>query len=165
MPARKHKSSAKKAKTNDTKRQRSKKVTPPKDPTKKRIPLTPQARRERQRLSNKQHLVKAKALGLCRHCGKPAIEGQTRCDRCAEKHRVSYKVYGIKRRAKAKEASQLKQAIALAEKIAAGAPTKCRQCKKPPRPGQTRCDRCANRHNEYRRRSEAIKKAQAQHMV
>ena len=150
------------SRTNDAKQEIPKKGAAPKERKEKRIPLTPEARKERQRTNHKEKLAKAKASGLCRHCGKPAIEGQTRCDRCAEKHRVSHKVYDIKRRAKAKEASQLKQAIALAEKIAAGGPTKCRECQNPPRPGQTRCDRCATRHNENRRRREVEKKAQPQ---
>ena len=161
VPAKKHKSVPKKAKATDAKRQRPKKVTPPKGPTKKRLPLMPEARKERQRFNHKQHLAKAKTLGLCRHCAKPAIEGQTRYDRCAEKHRASYQVYSVKRHAKAKEAGQLRQAIALAENIAAGGPTKCRHCKNPPHPGQTRCERCANRHNEYRTRSEGKKTAYA----
>ena len=136
----------------------TKKPAPPKDPIPKRIPLTPEAKKERQQAQWKQRYNDAKALGVCRHCSKPAIKGQTRCQQCAERHRVSRRTYDIKRHAKAKEARKLKQAIALAETIAAGAPTKCRECKNSPRPGQTRCDRCANRHNEYRKRGAAKKK-------
>ena len=57
----------------------------------KRVPLTPEERRERQRIQFKAKLEGAKSLGLCRHCGEPAIEGQTRCETCAEKHRGSHK--------------------------------------------------------------------------
>ena len=131
----------------------TKKPAPPKDPIPKRIPLTPEAKKERQQAQRRKRYNDAKALGVCRHCSKPAIKGQTRCQQCAERHRVSRRTYDIKRHAEAKEVKKLKQAIALAEKIAAGAPTKCRECKNAPRPGQTRCHRCANRHNEYRKRS------------
>ena len=99
VPARKHKSSAKKAHPNHAKRQRSNKVTPPKDPTKKKTPLTPQARRERQRTRHKEKQERAKSLRICRHCGEPAIPGQTRCEHCAERHRISCKTYDRRRRA------------------------------------------------------------------
>ena len=162
VPAKKHRSVAKKAKANDAKQQRPKKVIVSKNPKKKRIPLTPEARREIQRTNHKEKLANAKASGLCRDCGEPAIEEQTRCEKCAEKHRVSRRKNDAERRAKANEANQLKRAMALAEKIEAGGPTKCRECQDPPRHGQTRCERCADRHNEYRRRREAEKRAQAQ---
>ena len=162
VPAKKPRSVAKKAKANDAKQQRPKRVIVPKNPKKKRIPLTPEARREIQRTNHKEKLANAKASGLCRDCGEPAIEGQTRCEKCAEKHRVSRRKNDAERRAKANEANQLKRAMALAEKIEAGGPTKCRHCQDPPRYGQTRCERCADRHNEYRRRGEAKKRAQAQ---
>ena len=143
--------------TDNTKLKGPKKKTAPKE-RKQRIPLTPAAKRERQRARDKGHRTKAKGLGLCRHCSKPAIPGQTRCEPCAERHRVSRRVHDIKRNANTKETTEFKRAIALAEKIAAGGPTKCRDCKNPPRPGQTRCDSCANRHNQYRTRSEAKKR-------
>ena len=98
----------------------------------------------------------AKASGLCRHCGEPAIEGQTRCDRCAERHRLS----GRSRHQvapKAKEAREMAQAMAPAENIPAGGPTKCRECQDPPRPGQPDV-RCATRHNENRRRRREAKR-------
>ena len=148
--------------TNGAKQERRRKGTAPKERKEKRIPLTPEARKERRRTNHKEKLAKAKASGLCRHCDEPAIEGQTRCDRCSEGHRLSGRVYGIKSRAKAKEAREMVQAMAPAENIPAGGPTKCRHCQDPPRPGQTRCERCADRHNGYRRRSEAKKRAQAQ---
>ena len=46
-------------------------------------------RMEYHRLYQKERSQQAKALGLCKHCGNPAIPGQTRCESCAEKHRVS----------------------------------------------------------------------------
>ena len=150
------------SRTNDAKQERRRKGTAPKERKEKRIPLTPEARKERRRTNHKEKLAKAKASGLCRHCDEPAIEGQTRCDRCSEGHRLSGRVYGIKSRAKAKEAREMAQAMAPAENIPAGGPTKCRHCQDPPRPGQTRCGRCATRHNGYRRRSEAKKRSQAQ---
>ena len=156
VPAKKRRSVAKKAKANDAKQQRPKKVIVPKNPKKKRIPLTPEARREIQRTNHKEKL----ASGLCRDCREPAIEGQTRCEKCAEKDRVSRRKNDAERRAKANDANQLKRA--LAEKIEAGGPTKCRECQDPPRPGQTRCESCAKRHNEYRRRSKAKPRAAKQ---
>ena len=45
-------------------------------------------------------------------------------------------VYGIKSRAKAKEAREMAQAMAPAENIPAGGPTKCRECQDPPRPAR-----------------------------
>ena len=72
----------------------SKKLKTPKTrkvPALKRTPLTPDERKERQRIQFKAKLERAKSLGLCRHCGEPAIQDQTRCETCAEKHRVSYK--------------------------------------------------------------------------
>ena len=65
----------------------TKKRTPPKDPRPARPPLTPEAKKEKQHAQWKERYNQAKALGLCRHCGEPAIECQTRCIRCAEKHR------------------------------------------------------------------------------
>ena len=100
-------------------------------------------------------------LGLCRQCGEPAIEGQTRCEVCAETHRVSRRKHDAKRNAKAKQVKDLARATALEEKIARGGPNKCRDCKDPPRPGQTRCDPCAERHNAHNRKREAKKKAGA----
>ena len=63
----------------------------PKEPKPKRTPLTPEAKKERQRTRFKERLEEAKALGLCRHCREPAIEGQTRCESCAERHREGYR--------------------------------------------------------------------------
>ena len=41
---------------------------------------------------------RAKSLSLRRHCGEPAIEGHTRCEPCAECHRVTRRAYNRKRR-------------------------------------------------------------------
>lgn len=139
----------------------TKKRTPPKDPVPKKAPLTPEARRERQRIRHKEKLERARLSGQCRHCGEPAIPSQTRCETCAEKHRVSRRLNDAKRNEKTKELRKSMRASAEAEDTATSGPTKCRHCKEPPRPGQTRCERCAKRHNEYRRRSEAKKKAAA----
>ena len=88
----------------ESKANNRKKPTPAKEPQPKQIPATPEAKRERQSIWNKERSTRAKALGLCRHCEKPAIQGQTRCERCAEKHRVTRRAYDIKRRAVAKRA-------------------------------------------------------------
>ena len=88
----------------ESKANNHKKPTPAKEPQPKQIPATPEAKRERQSIWNKERSTRAKALGLCRHCEKPAIQGQTRCERCAEKHRVTRRAYDIKRRAVAKRA-------------------------------------------------------------
>ena len=107
VPVRKLKSSSKRAQPNDGTQQKSRKVTAPKEPREKRIPLTPEARKERQRKQFKERLEKAKSLGLCRHCGEPAIEGRTRCVPCAETHQVSRRRYDAERRAKFKGAEEL----------------------------------------------------------
>ena len=85
--------------------ERSKKPKTPKDPKPKRVPLTPEARKERQQVRFKERLEEAKALGLCRHYHNPpvkAIEGQTRCQQCAERHRVRRREDDSKRGAAAK---------------------------------------------------------------
>ena len=117
--------------------------------------------KERQRKYDANKRIMAKEQGLCRHCGDPAIEDQTRCETCAEEHRIQRRQNDANRHAKAKEDRLLQRTIALAEKIAAGGRTKCRRCKKPPRPGQTRCEQCAKRHIEYLRKSKDKRKAPA----
>ena len=82
--------------------ERSRKPKTPKDPKPKRIPLTPEDRKERRRVSFKKRLEEAKSLGLCSRCREPAIEGQTRCQECAERHRVRRREDDSKRRAVAK---------------------------------------------------------------
>ena len=125
---------------------------------------TPERKEYRRQLRRKQIRI-AKETGKCKNCSNPAIPGQTQCETCAEKHRQRRRKDDANRRAKAKQAKDLVRATALEAKIAGGGPTKCRDCKNPPRPGQTRCERCAIRHNEYRERGEAKKKAQAQHIL
>ena len=46
-------------------------------------------RREYNRLYAQEQRRKAKELGKCRDCSKPAIPSQTRCPTCAENHRQS----------------------------------------------------------------------------
>ena len=125
---------------------------------------TPERKEYRRQLRRNQIRI-AKEAGKCKDCSNPAIPGQTKCETCAEKHRQRRRKDDANRRAKAKQAKDLVRATALEEKTVTGGPTKCRDCKKPPRPGQTRCERCAIRHNEYRRMGEAKKRAQAQHIV
>ena len=137
----------------------TKKPSPPEKPAAKRTPLTPEARREKQRTQHKEKQERLKSLGLCRHCPKPAIEGQTRCETCAEVHRVSRRKNDARRWTKAKQSKDLARATALEEKIAAGGPTKCRNCKNPPIPGQTRCKRCADKHRLSRRKSDAARRS------
>ena len=77
----------------------TKKRTPPKDIPPKRIPLTPQAKKEKSRTSSKNKRSRAKAMGLCRDCPQPAIDGLTRC----EKHHADLLAYVRNRRAAAKQ--------------------------------------------------------------
>ena len=67
-------------------------------PKSKRIPLSQEEKRARQSATEKVKRQKAKELGLCRHCGETAIEGPTRCDTCAEKHRVARRAHDKLRR-------------------------------------------------------------------
>ena len=60
-------------------------------------------RKERARLLAQARQRKAKELGLCRNCNTPAIEGQIRCESCAERHRVSRRAYDRKRREAARQ--------------------------------------------------------------
>ena len=131
-------------------------------PKQKRTPLTPEERKERQSTRSKEKRAEDKANDVCRHCDNPPTRSQTRCDLCAEKHRVERRISDAKRYAKAKAERELARSIALQAKILAGGPTKCRECPKPPRLGQTRCDRCATLHIEYDRRSRAKKKGSTQ---
>ena len=52
--------------------------------------------------SGEEQRQKAKLLGKCQNCSKPAIPGQTRCFSCAEQHRQSRRGSDAKRRAAAK---------------------------------------------------------------
>ena len=46
---------------------------------------------------------RAKQLGICRHCRDQAIPGQTRCETCAENHRVARRKNDAERRVRKKE--------------------------------------------------------------
>ena len=56
-------------------------------------------RREYHRNRAQEQREKAKELGKCRNCSKPAILSQTRCPRCAEAHRQSRRLSDARRRA------------------------------------------------------------------
>ena len=88
----------------------TRKRKPPKTPAPKKVPLTPEERTQKQKVQWKAKHGRAKSLGLCRHCGKPAILGQTRCDNCAQKHRVSRRAYDRKRRAAAEQTGEATRA-------------------------------------------------------
>ena len=177
---------------------KARKLKTPKEPVPKRIPLTPEERRERQRAAFKEKLEKAKSFGLCRHCGEPAIDSQTRCDSCAEKHRISRREHDRKRRSTepptlqttppvppseapepAKAANQRRPKRATEpsapprrqqrpERQEAGRRSAqenrqrakqlglCRHCSAEAIPGQTRCETCAEKHRENRRKSYAV---------
>ena len=96
----------KKKQKSGTRAERSRKPKAPKDPKQKRVPLTPEAKNERRRTSFKKRLEEAKALGLCRDCREPAIEGQTRCQQCAERHRVRRREDHRRRRAATNKLSE-----------------------------------------------------------
>ena len=95
---------------NNAKSGRSNKKTAPKEPAHKRQPLTSEARKERRQTQHKEKLDRAKLLGLCRHCGEAAIGGQTRCDQCAEKHRISHRAYDRRRLAAANQKDEVLRA-------------------------------------------------------
>ena len=59
-----------------------------------------------QRLYQQKKQQEAIALGLCKHCRRPAILGQTRCESCAEKHRLSRRRTDAKRRPQPKRQGQ-----------------------------------------------------------
>ena len=67
-------------------------------------------RKEANRRTGRERRQRAKNLGLCRNCGKPAIPGQTRCITCAENHRQSRRRSDAIRRAAAKEMATTDQA-------------------------------------------------------
>ena len=46
-------------------------------------------RKKLQRLYKRRVRQEHKAAGLCLHCSQKAITGQTRCEGCRDKHRVS----------------------------------------------------------------------------
>ena len=54
--------------------------------------------RERVRLRAKEQHREAKELGRCKGCSNQAIPQQSRCQQCAEKHRVSRRKWQAQRR-------------------------------------------------------------------
>ena len=162
-----------------TRANHSRKPKTPEDPKPKRTPLTPEARKERQQTSFKKKLEDAKSLGLCRHCREPAIEGQTRCQQCAERHRVRSREYDGKRRAAAKlseekltqkyerppksqrseqEEAYLSNEQRQREKRKATGLRK--DCPEPSRPGRSRCEGCTEKRRVGEREARARKKAE-----
>ena len=73
---------------------------------------TPERKEYRRQLRRKNTQI-AKETGKCRNCSKLAIPGQTNCEGCAERHRISRRAYDVKRRTQAKHARQLFQAATL----------------------------------------------------
>ena len=93
-----------------------KKQKPRKAPTPKRTPeeqrearrlqeqarnKTPERKEYRRRYAEEQR-QRARLLGKCQKCSKPAIPGESRCKICAEAHRQSRRRSDAKRRAAAK---------------------------------------------------------------
>ena len=66
------------------------------------------ARKEFKRRVTQERRDKARLLGICVVCGAPSIPDNTRCETCAEKHRVSKRL--SQRRARQKAAQQETQA-------------------------------------------------------
>ena len=52
----------------------------------------------------------AKSLGLCVACGAPPIPDQTRCEICAEQHRVGQQRWYAERKSKERASQQREQA-------------------------------------------------------
>ena len=65
-----------------------------------KAPLTPDERKERNRKAAAQRRHDRKEQGLCRDCPNMATLGQTRCEACAENHRVSRRKNNAARREK-----------------------------------------------------------------
>ena len=91
------------------------KPRPPKNASPPRVKKIPEEQREHEgprqlqpehkeasRRAAKDWRESAKELGLCRDCRKQAIPKQTRCEACAEKHRVSRRKNDAKRRTAAR---------------------------------------------------------------
>ena len=53
---------------------------------------------EHARLQAQEHRRKARELGLCRDCCQSAIPAQTRCEACAENHRLSRRQWQARRK-------------------------------------------------------------------
>ena len=60
-------------------------------------------RKEAARVQARKVLRERKEKGQCRGCSNPPIPGQTRCEACRDKHRVSRQKYDAKRRKEAKK--------------------------------------------------------------
>ena len=63
-------------------------------------------RKELKRRSTQDRRDKAKSLGLCVACGAPPILDQTRCETCAEQHRVGQQLWYAERKAKERASQQ-----------------------------------------------------------
>ena len=159
----------------------SRKPKAPKDPKPKRAPLTSEARKERDRTRSKRRFEDAKSLGLCRDCREPALEGQTRCEKCAERHRARRREDDSRRRAVAKlseerptqeygrpaksRRSEQEEACLSSEqrkrerRKAAGL---CKNCAEPSKPGRSRCEGCSEKQRVQEREARARKKAERQ---
>ena len=82
-----------------TKRRKRKRPTQKKTSTKApKLHLTEEQKRERKRVLANENSQRRKELGLCKSCPNIAIEGQTRCQDCAEKHRAWSRQYSENRR-------------------------------------------------------------------
>ena len=62
-------------------------------------------RKEYVRLQKQKDRRERKAAGQCRICSSTAIPGQTRCEVCRDKHRVSRRASATKQREKARNAA------------------------------------------------------------
>ena len=69
-------------------------------------------RKEYQRLHEQKKRERAKELGPCRNCSKPAIPGQSRCETCAEHHRQSRRRSDANRRAAVNETAATQAGLA-----------------------------------------------------
>ena len=97
LPARKKKKQPPRAIRNkrQKRQQPAQKQTTTKTP---KVHLTEEQKRERKRALAKENSQQRKELGLCKSCPNQAIEGQTRCPDCAEKHRAWNLQYSENRR-------------------------------------------------------------------
>ncbi len=91
---RKHPSGAKPIKRRKHK-QPTQKKTAAKAP---KLHLTDEQKQERKRVLAKENAQRRKELGLCKRCPNNTINGQTRCQDCAEKHRAWLRPYSENRR-------------------------------------------------------------------
>ena len=110
-----------------------------KEPKPKRTPMTPKA---------KEAATESKALGLCKDCHEPAIEGQTSCGECERLRK--------QQRERQQEAHRQSEKQRREKLTAAGL---CRDCRGQPIPNQTRCEECAEKHRVQRRKNDADRRA------